>query len=236
MEGKREGSGPLSLSGERVRVRGCCLARARRESGLSLIEVVIAAAVLLVVAIGSLPLFVRSTFNNLRGLDSTQASQHAISEQESLLALAVDDRRLELSDPLPEHTVRPAAAGIGDEMLIADAYWDRGARAPSHHEVRLGDGDWIAEPSGAQELVFWRRRSLIRQYTYADISDGVIDTGNSDQLATLGDARLFDSPLASNAESSRTHFKEQELQLESQRAGGEDLGAGSLRTRIVRTF
>ncbi len=205
-------------------------------AGMSLSEVVIAAAVLLVVSIGTLPLLIRSTFNNIHGLDSTQASQHAISGHESLLVLAVDDRRFELGDPLPEHTVRPTAAGPGDEMLLGDVYWDRGARAPSPVAVRLGDGDWIADPSAAQDLVFWRRRSVIRQYSYADISDGVIDAGNPDQLATLGDARLFDSPLASDAESSSAHFKEQEIQLESQRAGGANLGARSLRTRIVRTF
>ncbi len=207
----------------------------RSEKGMSLIEVTIAAAVLLVVSIGTLPLFIRSTFNNIHGLDSTQASQHAISGHEGLLMLAVDDRRFELADPLPEHTVRSAAAG-GDEMLLGDVYWDRGARAPSPVAVRVGDGDWIADRSAAQDLVFWRRRSVIRQYTYADISDGVIDAANPDQLTTLGDARLFDSPLARGAEASLAHFKEQEIQLESQRAGGGDLGAGSLRTRIVRTF
>ncbi len=206
------------------------------ETGMSLIEVVIAAAVLLMVSVGTLPMFVRSAFNNIYGLDSTQASQHAISGHESLLVLAVDDRRLELSDPLPEHTVRPTADGTGDEMLLGDVWWDRGARAPSPVSVRVGDGDWIADPSTAQDLVFWRRRSVIRQYAYADISDGVIDAANPDQLATLGDARLFDSPLASGADASSAHFKEQDVQLESQRAGGEDLGAGSLRTRIVRTF
>ncbi len=208
----------------------------RRQSGMSLIETVIASAVLLVVSIGTLPLFIRSTFNNVHGLDSTQASQHAISGHEDLMVLAVDDRRFELANPLPEQTVRPAGAGPGDEMLLGDVWWDRGARAPNPVAVRVGDGDWIADPSAAQGLVFWRRRSLIRQYSYADISDGVIDAGNPDQLATLGDARLFDSPLASDAEASRAHFKEQEIQLESQRAGGENLGAGSLRTRIVRTF
>ncbi len=207
-----------------------------RQGGMSLIEVVIAAALLLVVSMGTMPLLIRSAFNNIRGLDSTQASQHAISGHEGLLVLAVDDRRFDLGDPLPEHTVQPTATGGGDEMLLGDVYWDRGARAPSSTAVRVGDGDWIADPSAAQDLVFWRRRGLIRQYTYADISDGVIDAANPDQLTTLGDARLFDNPLASGAESSSAHFKEQEIQLESQRAGGDNLGAGSLRTRIVRTF
>jgi len=208
----------------------------RREGGMSLVEVVIASAVLLVVAVGTVPLFVRSTFNNIAGLDSTQATQHSISEHENLIVLALDDRRFEISDPQPGQTVQPTGTGPGDEMLLGDMFWDRGARAPDPAAVRIGDGDWIADPTGAQDLVFWRRRSVIRQYTYADISDGVIDAADPDRLATLGDARLFDNPLASGADRSSAHFKEQDVQLESQRAGGEDLGAGSLRTRVVRTF
>ncbi len=210
--------------------------RTKSEQGMSLIEVVIAAVVLLVVSIGTLPLFVRSTFNNIYGLDSTQASQHAISGHEDLLVVAVDDPRFELADPLPEHTIQPADIGVGDEMLIDDVWWDRGARAGSSDSVRIGDGDWITDPSVAQDIVFWRRRSVIRQYTYADISDGVIDATDPDRLTTLGDARVFDNPLVSGAEVSSAHFKEQEVQLENQRAGGDDFGAGSLLTRIMRTF
>ena len=209
--------------------------RSRAEAGLSLIETVIAAAVLLVVAVGTLPLFVRSALNNVKGLDGLQASQYATSEHENLLVEAVDGRRFELSNPLPENTVQPIETGTGDEMFVDDVFWDRGALAPGPHQVRVGDGDWIADPAAAQDLVFWRRRSVIRQHTYADISDGVIDATNPNQLITLGDARLFDRPLASGVEASSVHFKDQEVRLESQRAGG-DREADGLRTRMVRTF
>ena len=206
------------------------------QDGMSLVEVVISSALLLFVALGLLPLLARSAFNNISGLDSTQATQHARSEQESLFAAAVDDARFDLGDPMPGHAVQPTSAGVGDEMLLGDRFWDRGALAPSAAAVRVGDGAWIEDPTGAQDLVFWRRRSVIRQYAYADISDGVIDASDPNQLTTLGDARLFDLPLWQTADWASLHFREQDVRLQSQRSGGEDLGIGNLRTRIVRMF
>lgn len=206
-------------------------------AGMSLIETIFASAILLFVAIGLLPLFVRSSFNNIRGADATRASQHARSQQEDLLVEAIDDRRFDLTRPLPEHTVQVADVGVGgDEMLLGDAFWDRAAGAPDPNHFRVGDGAWVSDPAASQGIVFWRRRSIIRQYTYADIADGVIDASSPDQLATLGNARLFDRPLTSSADGSLNHFKEQDVQLESQRAGGQDLGAGSLRSRVLRTY
>ena len=209
----------------------------RAEAGMSLVEVVFASAILLFIAAGMLPLFLRSGFNNISGSDATQASQHAKSEHDELLVEAIDDPRFDLANALPEHTVQASTEGIGgDEMLRTDLFWDEAARATDPDHPRVGDGDWIEDPDTGQGLVFWRRRSVIRQYTYADISDGVIDASDPEQLATLGHARLFDRPLRRIADASYSHFREQDVQLESQRAGGEDLGAGSLRTRIVRTF
>ena len=207
------------------------------DAGMSLIEVSFASVILLFVATSLLPLFVRSSFNNISGDDSTQASQHSKSQQEGLLTELIDDQRFDLSDPLPGHTIQTSTEGTtGDEMLLRDLFWDSAAGSPDAGHQRVGDGDWIIDPGAGQGIVFWRRRSVIRQYTYADIADGVINAANPNELATLGNARLFDRPLNSSAEASLGHFKEQEVQMESQRAGGEILGASSLRTRILRTF
>ena len=211
--------------------------RSQRQGGMSLVEVVFASAMLLFVAIGMVPLFIRSSFNNISGSDATQASQHAKSQQEDLLVETIEDPRFDLSNPLPDHTVQASSTGVGgDEMLFADVFWDAAAGAPDPSHARVGDGGWITDPAAGQGIVFWRRRSVIRLYTYADIADGVIDATNPDQLATLGHARLFDRPLATAADDSLGHFREQDVQLESQRAGGQDLGTGSLETRILRIF
>jgi len=209
----------------------------RPEQGMSLIEVLFASFFLLIVASGLLPLFLRSGFNNIAGSDSTQASQHAKSELDDLLVERIDDERFAFTDVLPEHTIQASSTGIGgDEMLFRDAFWDEAAGSEGSAHFRIGEGGWTSNPEASQGIVFWRRRSIIRQYTYADISDGVIDVTNPDQLTTLGHSRLFDRPLARLADSSLGHFREQDVQLENQRAGGEELGKGSLRTRIVRTF
>ncbi len=204
---------------------------------MSLIEVVFASAILLFIAAGILPLFIRSSFNNISGADATQASQHAKSQLEDLLAEAIDDRHFDFVDAMPEHTFQASSVGVGgDEMSIGQVFWDDAAKATDADHPRVGDGDWVADPATAKRIVFWQRGSLIRQYTYADISDGVIDTTNPDQLATLGHGHLFDRPLTRSAEESLGHFREQDVQLESQRSGGQDFGVGGLRTRILRTF
>ncbi len=204
---------------------------------MSLIEVVFASAILLFIAIGIMPLFIRSSFNNISGGDATQASQHAKSQVENLLTEAIDDRRFNFMDALPEHTFQASTVGTGgDEMSIGEVFWDDAAKATDPTHAKVGDGDWVADPSTAQNLVFWQRGSSIRQYTYADISDGVIDTTNPDQLATLGHGHLFDRPLTRSAEESLGHFREQDVELESRRAGGQDFGVGGLRTRILRAF
>ncbi len=73
-----------TLSRAAVASNGSCprpIVVGRKDAGMSLIEVVFASAILLFVAIGLLPLFVRSSFNNISGADSTRASQHAKSKQ-----------------------------------------------------------------------------------------------------------------------------------------------------------
>ncbi len=242
-----------------------------REDGVTLIEAVVAAAVLLIAAIGLMPLFARAALNNVAGADANQATQHARSELDRLLALRFDDPTLDLGNPPPEQTVQDSSAGEGgEEMLLGDVFWDEGAKAsiPAQTRrhcnllvgakartvdgrldcIRLGEGGWVADTDDARGLVFWQRRSVIRQFTYADISDGVIDASGS-QLVTLGDARLFDRPLGGDAPRSAVHFREQSVELSNERAGGGavdgrespdgatlDLGPTSFRSRLVRTF
>lgn len=228
---------------------------------MSLVEVMIAAAMLLFAAVGLLPLFARTTLNNLSGADASEATQHARSELDHLLVLAFDDQRLDLDDPAPEQIVQSSTTGEGgEEMLIGDVFWDEGAAAqiPAATRrhcnlfdgsvprtvdgrldcIKLGDGGWVDGAGDAKGLVFWERKSVIRQYTYADISDGVIDPTGT-QFLTLGHSQLLDRPLEGEAPRAAVHFREQAVELKSERAGGtvgDDLGPRSYRSRLVRTF
>lgn len=238
---------------------------------MSLIEVLIASAVLLVVSVGLLPLFLSAAKHNIAGSDSSQASRHARSALEDHLALGVDDRRFDLTAPRPGHTIQPSSVGTGgEEMLLGDLFWDNGARAaisagserrcnvmvggaPQAVDgdtdcVKLGDGGWIGVPADAKGIVLWRQRGVVRRFTYADISEGVIDQSGT-QLVTLGHAHFFDRPLMSTDPPSSGHFSEQTAELRSERRSGDpgyvpvqlegatsNLGAGSQRTLILRTF
>jgi hypothetical protein len=246
--------------------------RPEAEAGSSLLEALIAAAALAFVSIGLLALFLRAVHNNVSGSDANEASQFARAELETLTTLSIDDPRLSMKDPAPGHTIQPVSTGSdGEEMLLGDLYWDPGAGAsvPPQTDrpcnrllgtlpatvdgrldcIKLGDGDWTANPGDAKGLVVWQRRGVIRQYTYADISDGVIDPSGS-QLVTLGHSRLFDRPLASDAPGSVVHFTEQTVEIKSQRGGvgaaeidvarlgGTTIGLGTRgqRTTQMRTF
>lgn len=248
--------------------------RARRrsgEAGMSLVEVTIAAAILLVVSIGVLPLFTRAIVNNRSGYDSNQASHLVRTSLEDDLALGFNHPKFDIRNPLPGHFVQPSSIGVGgEEMLQGDFFWDEGALStvPAGTErncavieggtaktadgstncVKLGDGGWVVDPTTARGYVLWQRRNVVREYTYADISEGVIDQAGN-QLVTLGHSHFFDRPLASGDPPSSGHFREQTIELRSERAGagggvepgqlGETtrpLGPGSQRTRMVRVF
>jgi prepilin-type N-terminal cleavage/methylation domain-containing protein len=69
----------------------------RGERGFSLIEVLIAAGILLVVSLGVLPIFAQAIVNNRAGSDYTQATNYAKSELERLYSLPMDSPDLEIT-------------------------------------------------------------------------------------------------------------------------------------------
>lgn len=122
----------------------------RGQTGMSMIEVLIASLLFLFVVLGILPLFFRSAVSNAMGADSTQLSNLAKSRVEELSGLAFNDLQLEIAD--------------GETVLEAVAYWDPetktwGDTAPSTPSVRF------------------QRTTRIRQYSLEDLrEDGVLDT------------------------------------------------------------
>jgi len=55
----------------------------RRDAGFSIIEALIAAAILLIIALGLLPLFTRSISDNVSGNDATQATNGSRTRSKS---------------------------------------------------------------------------------------------------------------------------------------------------------
>jgi type II secretory pathway pseudopilin PulG len=115
-------------------------------TGFSLVETLIAALILMVVALGVLPLFSRAMASNLSGSESTSLSNMAASRAEELYQLPFDH---------PLLTVPVGATEVVTEEVWIDE-----------------DGVWIegtGENLGPGQTATWRRQTRIRQFSVNDL-------------------------------------------------------------------
>ncbi|HYO12253.1 MAG TPA: hypothetical protein VE685_03545 [Thermoanaerobaculia bacterium] len=128
-----------------------------REAGFSLIEAVIAAFLLLVIALGLIPLFSRSILDNSSGNDSTQASNHGRTQLEELIQAPFNSQRLTVAAGQPfSGTTESWTQGNPDELGDALEGW------------------WPGEPADRGQIL-WRRTTQVSQYSISDLDDGVLD-------------------------------------------------------------
>jgi len=132
----------MELSG--VRGRGLT----GRERGLSLIEAVIAAGLLLVIAVGIIPLFTQAMSSNQSGADSTSVSNMARSQVEELYQLPFNNVRLTLT---------------GGTELVISSYYSLATRKWYDGEAPVGDP------------ALWTRTATIRQYSVNSLDDGLLE-------------------------------------------------------------
>jgi type II secretory pathway pseudopilin PulG len=130
--------------------------RGRREAGFSVVEGLVAAAILLIIAIGLLPLFTRSILNNARGSDYTQATSHAASDLEDLQRLPFDNNDILLA---------PAASALDRAQFTSASFGDG-------HPVTKTDWGAGAPPVGNKPL--WVRNTEVMQFGISALDDGVI--------------------------------------------------------------
>jgi type II secretory pathway pseudopilin PulG len=129
------------------------------EAGFSMIEALIAAAILLIIALGLIPLFTRSILDNNSGNDATQATNHGKTRLEDLIQLPFNHQRLEV----------PAGAQVGQSVET----WTTGAlNQTGDPNERWWDG--TAPPAGSGEAL-WTRTTRVRQFSVNDLDDGVLD-------------------------------------------------------------
>ena len=118
-----------------------------RASGFSLIEGLIAAALVLAIALGVLPLFTRSMINNEGGSDFTQISNAAKSRAEELFELPFNS---------PLLAINTGTDRIFEEYLSQrDKTWKPGVEA---------------DATADSDLALMRRTSTIRQFNINDLS------------------------------------------------------------------
>lgn len=210
--------------------------RRRPAAGTSLLESLVATALMAFIVIAIFPLFHQALRQNVSGSDSNQATNHGRSKLEGLLARPYDSRLFSMSDKLPEHTIE--SESVGDRMTIEDLVWDPADYSPTdvssaaRDRTRyIADGKWISATDGARSRVIWRRRTVIRQYSYADIGEGVIDVNDPTRIVTLGHPQLFDAPLTRDAPDSQVNFREEDVTLTARRPG-----TRAFRSRLWRTY
>ncbi|HEV2852547.1 MAG TPA: prepilin-type N-terminal cleavage/methylation domain-containing protein [Thermoanaerobaculia bacterium] len=120
----------------------------KQERGFSLVEVLIASAIFLIIALGVLPLFAQAIRSNLSGRDATDVSNLARSRVEELLQVPF------------ETLIVPAGKTEG----VTKEYWSATTKA------------WAAgTPTAGNAL--WYRTTTIRQFSFNDLQDnGIADT------------------------------------------------------------
>lgn len=124
------------------------------EAGFSLVEVLVAALILLVIALGMVPLFTRSITSNVEGFENTEVSNFARSRAEEFLQYPFNSPRLTV--PVGQ-----------DTLTVKDYYSNR-------------DDKWVDTlPSGDVEL--FTRTTEIRQFGINDLDNPL--SGGADPTA-----------------------------------------------------
>ncbi len=123
-------------------------------AGFSVVEALIAALILLIIALGIIPLFARALRDNTAGADATQASNHGRATLEEYQQLPFNNQAL---------TLAPGAT-----TLARDESWAQGTRDAFGD---VDEGWWPGTPSG-RGLVLWTRTTTVRQFGINDLDDG----------------------------------------------------------------
>lgn len=122
----------------------------RRQKGLSMIEALIAAALLLIIAVGILPLFSQAIVNNQSGSESSSVSNMARTQVEELFQLTFNDPQL-----------TPTS---GTELTIQSYY-------------SMADRIWRpgAAPVDGSDPALWERTAIVRQYNVNSLDDQLLE-------------------------------------------------------------
>ena len=139
----------------------------RRERGFSLVEVLIAALIMLLVALAIIPLFTMAASSNLQGASSTSAANYARDRMELMWQLPFND---------PALTITAGTTVKTYEYFNADPT----VNAWVNLGVRTTPPVW---PAGA----IWRRVTTVRQFNSEDLSDpgGLLPAGTNPELITM---------------------------------------------------
>jgi Tfp pilus assembly protein PilV len=157
----------------------------RGEAGFSIIEALIAAAILLIIALGLLPVFSRAINDNVTGNDATQATNGSRTELEELLQIPFNNQRV--------------VVAAGQTKTETKDFYTRAKADPSTGAYEIGDATegWIADATG-RGPVLWNRTTTVQQYGITDLNDGKLD-----------------SPLDGSTQANFVHLKQIQVQVDN---------------------
>lgn len=122
--------------------------------GFTLIEVLIGLFFLLVIALGVLPIFVRSSIENIAGKEATEVTNFGRSELEEFRELPFDS---------PNLTIDAGSEKVFDEYFsVADKKWKPGL-----------------PPTDGSDRARWTRNTVVRQFGAGALDDGKLDAAEA---------------------------------------------------------
>lgn len=120
-------------------------------AGFSVVESLIASLILLIIALGLIPLFARALRDNTAGADATQASNHGRARLEEYQQLPFNNQALTLA--------------AGSTTLARNESWAQGSRDD------VGDEAWFDGSPSGRGLLLWTRTTTVRQFGINDLDD-----------------------------------------------------------------
>ena len=159
----------------------------RGEAGFSLVEALIAAAILLIIALGLLPVFSRAINDNVSGNDATQATNGSRTELEEMLQLPFGNTRLVVAS--------------GQTQTQAKDYYTRAKADAATGTYKIGDATegWTTDATAAgRGPILWNRTTTVQQYGITDLNDGKLDT-----------------PLDGSTQANFVHLKQVQVQIDN---------------------
>lgn len=123
--------------------------RPRPRRGFTLIEVLIAAALLGVIVVGMMPLFTRAILANQAGRESSRVSSQGRSQMEQFVEW--------------DFNAQPLTLTAGSELVSTDHFSD------VHHIWMPG------EDPDEGDRGLWFRTARVRQYHISAVNDGILD-------------------------------------------------------------
>jgi len=135
------------------------------ERGFTVIEGLVATAILLIVAIGVLPLFTSSILNNTRGSDSTIASNFGKTTVENLSQQPFGG---------PDLTIPGGAT-----QKVTNEWWKPGA-GPINDSTQ----GWQSTAPSGSTFTTWTRTTTVQQYGVRDILNSQDSSGLKGTLST----------------------------------------------------